>query len=246
MKKQDESLHLILYKKLLANIVKMDYGEKIPSEREICQMYSISRTTVRHTISRLEIDGYVQRVHGKGTFVRIEKSKRENLADYYSFTDRIKQLNKIPENKILDYSIEKSSEDLAKDMNLNAGEEVIRFVRLRTANKEPLMLETTFIPYERFKGITRKLLEQMALYDIFEKKYNTTISLAKEQVSAENLTKFQAESLNTSTNSACFKLYRISYDTSNNIIEHTITFVRADKFVYKTVYNLIDEVKKID
>lgn len=218
----------------------MEYGEKLPSERQLCQMYSISRTTVRHTIARLEVDGYVQRVHGKGTFTSIITKKRENLTNYYSFTDRTLQLNKIPKSKILEFDVEQITDKLSYNMGLNKGDLVIRFVRLRLADDEPMMLETTFIPYERFKEIDKALLEKKALYDIFEENYKISISSADEQVSAVNLPTYQAKLLNSLPNSACFKLYRLSYDTEDNIIEHTVTFVRSDKFIYKTVYNIVE------
>ena len=43
-------------------------GEKLPSENELSQKYSLSRHTVRKALGILEQDGYVEAFHGKGTF----------------------------------------------------------------------------------------------------------------------------------------------------------------------------------
>lgn len=43
-------------------------GEKIPSENELCKIYSVSRHTVRKALSILINENYLFAKHGKGTF----------------------------------------------------------------------------------------------------------------------------------------------------------------------------------
>ncbi len=45
-------------------------GQRIPSERELCATYGVSRTTARNALVDLEYKGYVTRAVGSGTFVR--------------------------------------------------------------------------------------------------------------------------------------------------------------------------------
>lgn len=47
---------------------KIQPGQKLPSENELSQRYSLSRHTVRKALAILEQDGYVEAFHGKGTF----------------------------------------------------------------------------------------------------------------------------------------------------------------------------------
>lgn len=54
-------------KKLIIN-GKIKPGEKIPSENQLSMRYKVSRHTVRRAISDLINQGYVEAVHGKGTF----------------------------------------------------------------------------------------------------------------------------------------------------------------------------------
>ena len=58
-------------------------GEKLPSENELSQKYSLSRHTVRKALGILEQDGYVEAFHGKGTFCSENMShirKSKNIA----------------------------------------------------------------------------------------------------------------------------------------------------------------------
>lgn len=54
------------------------YGEKIPSERELCDCYSVSRTTIRKAIDELVSAGYLVKQQGKGTFISKTITKKGN------------------------------------------------------------------------------------------------------------------------------------------------------------------------
>lgn len=45
-------------------------GMQLPTEAEFCNMFQVSRSTVRHALERLEQAGMISRTRGRGTFVR--------------------------------------------------------------------------------------------------------------------------------------------------------------------------------
>lgn len=44
-------------------------GEALPSEHQLCDTYQLARTTVRNAMQLLEEQGWINRIHGKGSFV---------------------------------------------------------------------------------------------------------------------------------------------------------------------------------
>ena len=44
-------------------------GDPVPSERELCDRFGVSRMTVRQAVDTLAVEGLLQRVQGSGTFV---------------------------------------------------------------------------------------------------------------------------------------------------------------------------------
>ena len=44
-------------------------GTPVPSERELCESFGVSRMTVRQAIDTLVVDGVLERQQGRGTFV---------------------------------------------------------------------------------------------------------------------------------------------------------------------------------
>lgn len=47
-------------------------GQKLPSENMLCMKFNISRQTVRNALDELDTDGYIERIKGKGSFVKID------------------------------------------------------------------------------------------------------------------------------------------------------------------------------
>ena len=51
-------------------------GEKLPSERELCETYDVDRGVVRRALALLQAWGLIVTEHGRGAFVRIHPALR--------------------------------------------------------------------------------------------------------------------------------------------------------------------------
>jgi GntR family transcriptional regulator, transcriptional repressor for pyruvate dehydrogenase complex len=60
----------VLMGRIADQILAMDAGEKLPSEREQAESLGVSRTALRDRLSRLESMGVLERRSGSGTFVK--------------------------------------------------------------------------------------------------------------------------------------------------------------------------------
>ena len=209
----------------------MEENEKIYSERKICEMYDVSRTTVRQAISELEREGYVYTKRGKGTFVSSQKYN-QILEGFYSFTEEMKKLGKVPSSKVLKFEILTSSNDIIKKMKLIQGDLVYKFTRLRLADGEPMMLETTYVPYDNFAGITKKNLNTTALYDIFKDFFNERVEYAEEIFLPVLANDVESKYINVEVGSPCLKITRYAFNKTNKIIEYTVSIARGDRFKY--------------
>lgn len=238
----DTAINIPLYHqlvdKLINSIQDKPYFEKLPSERELCNIYNVSRTTVRQALSELELSGHIIKMHGKGNFVAKPNESKQNLSNYYSFTKQTLSMGKTPHAQILEFTVDTPNKSLQEKMKLKKDDKLIRFIRLRLSDNEPMMLETTYIPYEKYSTLKKQDLIEKPLYDIFETVYDTKIFKVVEQFSAGNLTQKQAEYLKIPNGSACLKITRYSYDKKGTVIETTYSLARADQFIYETQINI--------
>lgn len=207
--------------------------EKVPSEREICEKYGVSRTTVRAALYELEEMGYIYKRHGKGTYVSGVWKEMQNLSDSYSFTEHMKQLGKKPETRVLDFEEWEANSSIAQRMKLAEGAPVYRLVRLRLADGVPMMLETSYIPGNLFPELTRELLDSMPLYELYPAHFNQEIKYADEEFYASLVLDREAEQLKVPAESACLRMVRTTYNQDNRVIEFTFSVARGDQFVYK-------------
>ncbi len=231
---------LSLYYQLKQIIIDMiDKGEltendKLPTEQELCEQYNISRSTVRQALKELENEGYIYKIQGKGTFVSPTRFQQD-LLKFYSFTEEMKKAGKTPSSQVLDFKIIIPEDKISRKLNIGKGEKVYEIIRLRLADNEPMMLESTYLPYDLFPDITREKLEINSLYDILINEYDVSFSKAEEMFSPTLLSEKEAKILGYITGGPAILLERITYNQQERIIEYTKSIARGDKFKYHVV-----------
>ncbi|WP_130812912.1 GntR family transcriptional regulator [Olsenella sp. Marseille-P4559] len=211
----------------------MGPGDLLPSERELCETYGLSRTTVRLALAELEQQGLVTRQHGRGTFVANTTREATNLMSTYSFTEQMRSLGRVPQTVVLEFDTREAPKHIAACLGLRIGDPVIRMKRLRLADGTPMMVERTYLPASEFIGLSREDVERQPLYDIVEKVYHETIRVADEEFCASVVHMDDAELLGIPESAPVLKLYRTTYNVKNTVIEYTRSVARADQFKYK-------------
>lgn len=225
-----------LYYQLMDLIVeKIENGilqehDKLPSERELCEIYDVSRTTVRQTMQELEKEGYIYKKHGKGSFVS-PHVYNQSLVKFYSFTEEMKKYGKSPSSKVVSLLVMECGNKMSKILNIDIEEEVYQITRLRLADGEPMLFETSYIPVHLFPYLTKAQLEQTPMYEIFRKKYNVQITKAVENFRAVATNDKEAQWLQIQAGEPSLLLERITY-AKEGVIEYTKTIARGDKFTY--------------
>lgn len=207
-------------------------GDLIPSEPELCRMYGVSRTTVRQTMASLVSEGLVVRQQGKGTFVAGPKIEQE-LVGFYSFTEDVMRKGLQPRSEILSKGVTAASKAVASKLGLAPGERVVYLTRLRLADEEPIMLETSYLPEKYCQGLDRIDFRGRPLYDVLGQDFGVELTRARETFEAGVADEYEASWLRIWPGAPVMLLERLAYmkgkDGQDTPIEFCRSVVRGDR-----------------
>lgn len=143
-------------------------NDKLTPETVLAEEYGVSRPTVRQAINELVFAGYLWRHRGKGTFVAPPRIQ-ENLLFYTPFAEKAEELGKKPKLKVLSERLIKANSEIASTLNINIGDDLIELVGLRLADKEPILLRTSYFPANLFPNLFEELSKGIPIIQIVEK-----------------------------------------------------------------------------
>lgn len=151
-------LYLQLAKHLRGQITsgKLGADAALPAERELAEIFSVSRVTVRKALASLATEGLLINKQGSGWFTHGSPHVEQRLSTLTSFTEDMQSRGLETGVTWLSRSVSAATPQEALVLNLSPGEAVARLNRLRSAAGKPLCIEMSVLP-------TRFLPDPMAV-----------------------------------------------------------------------------------
>ncbi|WP_042475172.1 GntR family transcriptional regulator [Bacillus ndiopicus] len=205
-------------------------GDAIPSERELSVQFDVSRMTVRQSITNLVNDGLLYREKGRGTFVANPKLEQP-LQGLTSFTEDMRARNMEPSSKVMRFEKIIPSVDVARDLQLELGEEVFFVIRIRNADGTPMAIERTYIPVKIYPELDASKLTG-SLYSLIETAYHQKIGNAIQQMEAAIVSKEDSKFLQINQSAPVLIIKRISYLSNGMPFELVRSVYRADRYKF--------------
>lgn len=238
--KQGTALYFTVKEKILDLIQDGTYeiGNQIPTESKLCDMFDVSRTTVRLALQQLEMEGKIHKIQGKGTFVSKPKINEQITQNIKSFSEQMKDAGLNSHSKVISLELIPSSHFLANALSIQHQDPVIKLVRLRYAGTNPHQYSESYIPWKISPG----LLQDDCSYSLFEllmTKYNVSIEKSIESIEPTIPHNNICEMLDIPENTPSFLLKSHTYSKENIPVEYSTTIVRGDaaKFTTKRYYS---------
>lgn len=213
-------------KAIVNNVYNAENG--LPSERELSEIYLVSRVTIRKALNELESEGLIYTIKGKGAFVR-ENKISQKLGYLASFSDDIISQGLQPSSKILALEVIPATKIIADNLDINYAEEVVMLKRLRLANNEPMAIETAYLPIKFKHYLLENLKDNVSLYKLLETYYNVRAHRAFQSFELSKLGIWESDLLGEDS---CIFIQRKTYDQNNNSIEFVESKYRGSKYKF--------------
>jgi GntR family transcriptional regulator len=212
-------------------------GEAIPSEIELAARFQVSQGTVRKAVDELAAENLLFRRQGKGTFVATHLEARVR----FRFL-RLAPNEGAPEpaqSKVLDCRRLRATADVARALEIKAGDPVVAIRRLLSFSNTPTVIDDIYLPGALFKGLTADLLNDYSgpLYGLFESEFGINMVRAEEKIRAVAAPDDVALALGLASSIPLLCVERISFTYGNRPVELRIGDYVTNEYYYRNSLN---------
>lgn len=209
---------------------------KIPSETELATDLGVSRTTIRDALSRLENEGVVYRKQGAGTFINEAGLQiKSRLDEIWSYEEMLSAHGYTPTTRILEVISQPATAELASDLNLNEGDELIVARKLFLADNQPVILAYNYIP-------TKLLTEPYQPEDLVEPIYRylwengrSHLNYYLSEIVPMSASQEIAKTLYIKPQTPMLSLHEIGYNDDNQPILKSTSCFRDDLIRFRLI-----------
>ena len=226
------SRYLRLYRVLSQALADGRFGpeQPLPSEPGLMKVYGISRSTVRRALAQLEAEGRIQRKRGSGTFARPQKRHAVTFKDF---------------SPVLDGGASKpagaTSRTIASqhlpvpafllDEHPGFGETVFLIRRIRFVGREPIVLESTYLPEETGRALSRRRprIDGCGILTVLAARGHHSASLEREFAAFE-ADPLVADSLGLAIGEPVFNVRTLARDRRYRVLAYVDCWYRPDRY----------------
>ena len=217
--KQPQSKVALIRNHLIRGIRTRQFTDKLPSENQLADKFSVSRMTARKAISDLESKGMVERIQGKGSFVR----KQDFSVGYFSVQPSRQQADQLGVNysaRVLELvMLPKPPGDAAEKMAFDG--ETVLTRRVHLFDGKPVRYEIRYLRGDLCGGILWENLEEVSIHELLVGKYALPLSRVWQRITATTLDAEAAAVFGEEPGYPAFHIERLTFSEQS-----PVTYVR--------------------
>ncbi|WP_319005058.1 GntR family transcriptional regulator [Acuticoccus sediminis] len=185
---RNRPLHEQVAEDILRRIILGEWpeGHVLPSEEKLAEAFGVSYGTVRRAMADLTHQGVVMRRRRTGTVVtgRTPHHTLERFYRYFRLHNRSGDLVRT-EAKYIEVAKREASDEEARTLGIEPGEDVSFILRLRVIDGRPVMIDRIVVPLSRYRAFPTTMKETPSLiYRFLLENEGTRLGAVRESVSA--------------------------------------------------------------
>ncbi|MGL5241917.1 MAG: GntR family transcriptional regulator [Kluyvera ascorbata] len=213
------------------NSASYNIGDLLPSEKELAELYGVSRNTLRKALKALDAEGMIERRHGSGTYLR-NKHFQASVTHLDSFTEIARNEGKTPTSQILKFELQRASDDIATHLRVGHGEPVYYARRLRFIDNIAMQMEETWLSASRFPDLTIAHMKN-SKFSYLENECGVKILGCYESIQPILPSAEVAKLLHISTLDPIIRMQTQAVDEQQHPIDYSILYTNMFEFQVK-------------
>jgi GntR family transcriptional regulator len=216
-------------RQLLELIEQAGSGSVLPPERDLAVRFAVSRPTVRAAIEDLMRTGLVVREHGRGTFTSPHKISQELVGNAAGGLG-VPPAEGDWTSRVLEFVSRPAGLAHARHLGISADEPVLRVIRLRLVDEEPIAIERIDLPGALLPGLARGDMEDGNFYHLLRERYGIIVADAVQTMEPTVTNPDEAEHLDVPVYAPVLLIERTTRDTEGRIVEFAHSIYRGDRY----------------
>ncbi|MBD1553058.1 GntR family transcriptional regulator [Pseudomonas typographi] len=205
---------------------------KVPSEHQLCALFSVSRITVRQALGDLQKEGLIFKIPGKGTFVAKPKAF-QNVTTLQGLGESVQAQGFEVFNRVRSLRLVPASAQVAQRLRVKEGASVLQIKRVRLINREAVSLEVTYLPASLKPLLERADLASRDIFLILENDAGIALGHADLAVDAILADPELAQALAVEDGAPVMRIERLTHDTQGAPLDYEFLYYRGDAFQYR-------------
>lgn len=205
----------------------MPHAERLPSERTLSAQWGVARMTLRKGIDRLEAEGLLARRQGAGTFT-VSKPIIRALG-LTSFSEDMAARGLTASTRLLRFERVAASTSGAAILGGSLDDTVLRLLRVRSADGEPIAVEETWLREDLVAGLREADIEG-SLYEVLESRFGLRAARAETVIGASLLSPEDSDLLQAPAGSACLTVSLVDRLSDGTVFMLAECRYRADRY----------------
>jgi len=202
-------------------------GSAAPSERELVNLFGVARMTVRQAMDALVVEGLLERIPGRGTFVA---RPRRAATPVLSFSEDMRRRGMLPESVTLLARLEQAGPGVARALGVTPGDAVIHWKRLRRADATPMCIEDAYLNEVLLPGFLQAGMPVSLYDDLGDRGMRPT--WAEDSINADLATEEEAGHLEIDAGTPVLRQQRRAF-AEEKVVEVSRSTFRADRFTLR-------------
>lgn len=205
------------------------FGTLVATEQELSRNYSVSRITARRALDELAQHHFVARKRRVGTTVIFRPPAKPIEANIDQAVDSLLELGRVTKVKVLQVVKETVTPSIAEALQLKPGSQVVRAVRVRYLDGEPLGYVVSYVLAELSSAVTRSALSELPILAVI-RNAGYRLGKATQIIAAMLADPVMSATLKVEPRAAVLRISRTVFDHAGKPILVTLAHYRSDRY----------------
>ncbi|KAB2889904.1 MAG: GntR family transcriptional regulator [Burkholderiaceae bacterium] len=225
-----QSRYAALASALRARVVAGEWppGSALPAEQTLAAEHGVALGTLRRALELMAEQGFIERIHGRGTFVRAGMAGA-TMMRFFRFGEGT---GEVPVSRIVARQVWVAPAEVARRLGLARGDTALRLLRVRSFSDQTGVYEEIWLPLALFGELAEGDTGSWGdlLYPLFAERCGVHVHRAVDEIAFGVLTAAQARHLALPAGHPCALVTRNAYDLAGRCVE--VRFTRGDAHAF--------------